>query len=136
MNTEIAYQPPTVAEFIQLRADVDWGKTSASLAQESLNNSLFHVTLRDSGQLIGMARVIGDGALFFYIQDLIVAPTYQAQGYGKVLMQEVEKYLGENACKGATIGLFAAKGKEGFYASYGYQARTGTPLGKGMCKFV
>ena len=74
--------------------------------------------------------------MFFYIQDLVVIRDYQGQGLGEVLMQNIENYLRETAQKGATIGLFAAKGKESFYSRFGYQSRTGDNLGLGMCKFV
>ncbi|MDO8673420.1 MAG: GNAT family N-acetyltransferase [Dehalococcoidia bacterium] len=33
-----------------------------------------------------MARVIGDGGLFYYIQDVIFIPEYQRQGIGTQLM--------------------------------------------------
>lgn len=37
-------------------------------------------------ELLGMARVIGDGGLFYYIQDVIFIPEYQRQGIGTQLM--------------------------------------------------
>jgi len=33
-----------------------------------------------------MARVVGDGGLVFYIQDVIVVSSFQGQGIGKMLM--------------------------------------------------
>ena len=45
-------------------------------------------------------------------------------------------YLSKTAKKGSTIGLLAAKGKEGFYQRFKYIERSGEPLGKGMCKFI
>ncbi|MEQ1962699.1 hypothetical protein ABLB69_05885 [Xenorhabdus khoisanae] len=40
-------------------------------------NSLLAICLRDQGKLIGMGRVIGDGACFFHIVDIMVDPDYQ-----------------------------------------------------------
>ena len=86
-------------------------------------------------KLIAMGRVVGDGALFFYIQDLVVLSDYQGQALGGVLMQNIEDYLQTTAQKGATIGLLAVKGKENFYSRFGYVTRAGNNLGFGMCKF-
>ena len=106
------------------------------LAQKSLDNSLFHVIAKEKGRIVGMCRIIGDGALFFYIQDLVVSPSHQKLGIGKLLMEKVEGYLNKTASKGATIGLFSAKDKEPFYLEYDYVTRDGKNLGLGMCKFI
>jgi len=119
-----------------MREQIGWGRVDVSMAQISLNNSLFHVTIRDGDTLVGMGRVIGDGAMFFYIQDVVVAPSYQGQGIGHAIMLEIENYLSTAVASGATVGLLAAAGKERFYQKYGYLERTGQPLGLGMCRFV
>lgn len=136
MKVIIENSQPTTEEFIVLRSKVGWGETPDNLAKKALDNSLFHVIARFENKLIGMARIVGDGAMFFYIQDLIVDPDYQNNGIGHLLMQNLESYLSKVALKSSTIGLLSASGKEAFYSRYGYQERTGSPLGYGMCKFV
>jgi|TARA_R100001509_G_scaffold125429_1_gene78944 ribosomal protein S18 acetylase RimI-like enzyme len=127
---------PTAEEYTALRCEVGWDSVDLVVAQKSLNSSLFHVSARDDKKLIGMARVVGDGFMYFYIQDVVVAPEYQGQGIGRMLMSRVESYLSKACQVGATVGLLAAHGKEAFYRSYGYIERDGTNLGKGMCRFV
>lgn len=132
----LKFTRPSVEDFLQLRKQVGWDDLDENLVEVSLNNSLFHVTVWLNSQLIGMARVVGDDAMYFYIQDFIVHPDYQNLGLGKVLMSKVEGYLFESANKGATIGLLAARGKESFYGHYGYTKRPNDKLGHGMCKFM
>ena len=132
----ISFKQPTVGQYLRLRADAGWDEVDAGLVRAGLDNSLFTVVLHKHQELIGMGRVVGDGALFFYIQDLIVDKNCQGQGLGALLMQHIENYLDMTARKGATIGLFAAKGKERFYTRFGYLPRSGDNLGLGMCKFV
>ncbi len=132
----LALASPSVDDFLQLRQKVGWGELEADLAQKSLNNSLFHVTIYHDQQLIGMGRVVGDGAMYFYIQDVVVDPDFHHQGLGTELMDTIEGYLRYTADKGSTIGLLAAQGKESFYARYGYVQRPSNTLGHGMCKFV
>ncbi|MDK1286293.1 GNAT family N-acetyltransferase [Pseudoalteromonas umbrosa] len=136
MKLKINTIGPSAKEFVQLRADVGWGDTDLSMATMSLEQSLFHVTARMDSQLVGMGRVIGDCALFFYIQELAVHPNYQQTGIGGMLMVQIESWLCDNAPKGATISLMSARGKESFYRRYGYDLRTGMPLGYGMCKLI
>jgi len=83
-----------------------------------------------------MGSVVGDGALFFYIQDVVVAPTHQKLATGPVLIEHIESYISENAEQGSTVALMAAQGKEDFYHRYGYQQRLTATLGQGMCKFL
>jgi len=127
---------PTVGEFLALREKVGWQGIAIDSAESSLINSLFHVVIYHDTKLVGMGRVVGDGVMYFYIQDVVVDPAYQNVGLGAALMEKIESYLSTAATKGATIGLLAAKGKEAFYARYGYVERPNTSLGHGMCKFV
>ncbi len=127
---------PSVTEFIKLRLLVGWGESNKISAKNSLENSLFHITIRDSGNLLAMGRVIGDGGLNFYIQDVVVHPKAQGLGLGDKIMKAIEAYLNDAAQPGATIGLFAAIAKENFYQRYGYIERPNQNMGKGMCRSV
>ena len=40
-------------------------------------------------KLVGVVRVVGDGATIVFVQDLIVAPSHQRSGIGKRLMSAV-----------------------------------------------
>ncbi|WP_085299385.1 GNAT family N-acetyltransferase [Cognaticolwellia mytili] len=132
----IKHDSPTAAAFIDLRMAIGWGGSDVAMVEASLANSLFHVTIYQENKLIAMGRVVGDGAMYFYVQDVVVGPHYQGQGIGNSLMNEIEGYLSQTAKSGATIGLLAAKGKEGFYQHFGYQQRPSDTLGNGMCKFI
>ncbi|MCH2087288.1 MULTISPECIES: GNAT family N-acetyltransferase [unclassified Pseudoalteromonas] len=136
MNFEILSAMPTPKEYVELRALVGWGEVDLEVASKGLERSLFNVSARLGSRLVGMGRVVGDGAMFFYIQDLVVAPEFQNKGLGKRLMDQIEIYISQVAVKGATVGLFSAQGKESFYMRYEYIKRTGEDLGLGMCKFI
>ena len=133
---QIKHSPPPVDQFVAFREAVGWGEIDPLSAQRSIENSLFFVSVYKDKQLAGFGRVIGDGCLYFYIQDLVVASRYQGQGVGTAIMTEIEHYLDEVAPTGATVGLLAALGKEGFYQSFGYQARNGEQLGLGLSRVV
>jgi ribosomal protein S18 acetylase RimI-like enzyme len=129
-------ESPSAEEFLTLRKKIGWEGVDLDVAKSSLNNTLFHVVIRHQSQLIGMGRVVGDGAMYFYIQDVVVDPEYQNLGIGSALMEQIENYLASATANGATIGLLAAKGKENFYKRYDYIQRPSNSLGHGMCRFV
>ncbi len=132
----VLFECPSAQEFSDLRAKVGWGETCLEMGAKSLAQSLFHVVIREGNKLIAMGRIVGDGVMYFYVQDVVVDPDYQKLGLGAVLMTHIEDYLAKTAQPGSTIGLLAAQGKEAFYQRYGYLLRPGNSFGHGMCKFI
>ncbi len=136
LQVDIVEKPPSPEQFMAFTELVGWSKPSLELATKGIANSLYWVSAYNDKQLVGFGRVVGDGALYFYVQDVIVNPHCQGQGIGRLLMGRIENYLKTTCTPGSTVGLFAAKGKEGFYKKFSYIERNGTELGLGMCKFV
>ena len=135
MNYQIIEKFPSPEEYIQLRQFVGWGIHEHNVIAESLPNSLYCVCAYADTAIIGMARIIGDSGLAFYIQDVIVKPDYQRQGIGTQLMNKVMDYIRAHANDNTVIGLMAAKGKEPFYQRYGFTIRPDEKLGSGMTIF-
>ncbi|WP_066174880.1 GNAT family N-acetyltransferase [Bacillus marinisedimentorum] len=90
-------------------------------AETSLRNSVYSVLVKDGHKIIGMGRIVGDGAIYFYIQDIIVQPEYQGCGIGKEIMNTLMGFIEEYAPNKAFIGLFASEGKGGFYEKYNFK---------------
>ncbi|RGP38471.1 GNAT family N-acetyltransferase [Pseudotabrizicola alkalilacus] len=130
------FEPPLPGEFIRFRAACGWGEIGEDTARAALNASLLAVTCRSGEKLVGCARVVGDGVLYFYIQDVIVSSDWRGHGIGKRIVSLLMERLEERAPNGATIGLMAAAGKELFYEQFGFQARPTDRLGAGMTQFV
>ena len=119
----IEYRQPTVAEYMRLRNLVGWWEVDENSTGKALENSLFSVVAIEYGDVIGLGRIVGDGGLYFYIQDLIVHPEFQTKGLGKILMKELMSYITAKAKSGAFVGLMAAKGLEKYYEQFGFKAR-------------
>ena len=132
----IRQRPPHIDDFLTLRHAVGWANCDRAVVAKSIDNSLFWVSIYDAERLVATGRVVGDGAMYFYIQDVIVRQSHQGQGLGKQIMTHIEAYLEDNATEHATIGLLAAAGKEAFYERFGYLVRDGHAMGHGMCKYV
>ena len=132
VNYQIIEKLPTLEEYNQLRQSVGWGIYERSVVLQALPDSLYFVCAVSDGEIIGMARVVGDGGIAYYIQDVIVKPDYQRQGIGTQLMNKVMEYIRIHANNNSVIGLMAAKGKEPFYTRYGFTVRPDDRLGSGM----
>lgn len=123
VNYKILKRLPTVEEFHKLHVAVGWDNVDKKATEFGLHNSLFSVCVVHKGEVIGCGRVIGDGGVYFYIQDIIVLPEFQGKKIGEKIMDEVMKYLKKTARPNAFIGLMAAKRVSRFYERYGFTKR-------------
>ncbi|PWV94503.1 acetyltransferase (GNAT) family protein [Paenibacillus cellulosilyticus] len=117
---------PTFAEYKSIFEAVGWADyLNLDVVEQSLKQSLFGVVIQHGDETIGMGRVVGDGMIYFYIQDIAVVPAHQNQGIGRQIMDVITDYLKHHAPEKAFIGLFASQGKEPFYNRYGFNRHDG-----------
>jgi len=130
---EILEMMPTPNDYLALNYSVGWEKVPHEPSIETaLQNSLICFCAMDGEKLVGFVRVVGDGSICFYIQDLIVHPDHQRKGIGSSLMDAVIKYIKKNAATTAFVGLMAAVGVEPFYEFYGFKRRSDIRPGMDM----
>ncbi len=134
MNDQIRTKAgfPTSAQYIRMREEAGWGSISNESAALSLKGSLFGVCLFDGETLIGFSRVVGDGALYFYIADVIVSPSHGSKGHGSLLMEAVMDYIQRHALTGATIAVLSAPGRENFYERFDLTPCPNRLFGQGL----
>lgn len=137
MNVQIIQRQITADELIDLRQAVGWGYPDEREAITlGLRNSLFSVCAVNGEEVIGCGRVIGDGGIAVYIQDIIIKPEYQRCGYGMGIMNAIMTYIETNYVKGTMVCLMAAKGKENFYRKFGFIERPNETFGAGMIQYL
>lgn len=134
-NCLVVEQLPSAQDYNRLREAVGWGIYEEAVIARSLPNTLYCVCARVDGQVVGMARIIGDGGMVYYIQDVIVLPAYQRQGIGTQMMDRLMAYIAAHASHNTIVGLMAAKDKEPFYEKYGFIRRPNERMGAGMIIF-
>ena len=124
--------------YLKLRSEVSWTQLSPEQAQLALDRSLKIITAYDDDRPIGMGRIVGDGAVISYIQDLIVIPEYQKQHIGSHLIEKLIDYVKEITLPGSRmmLDLMCAKGREEFYIKHGFIARPTDSLGPGMIQYI
>ncbi|WP_066306738.1 GNAT family N-acetyltransferase [Bacillus sp. FJAT-29814] len=118
---KIIYQPPAPSAYNELRVEGGLSRKSLEAAEIGLSNSLFAVSIYEANTLIGMGRVVGDGGTVFHVVDIVVKPSYQGRGLGKVIMQEIMDYLDKNTCPGSYVSLIADEPANKLYEKFGFQ---------------
>lgn len=131
----IVERVPTVEEYQRLRVGVGWIEVDNEAAQASIRNSLYWICVLDGEKVVGCGRVIGDGGVCFYVQDILVLPEYQGKHLGHRIMLKIMAYIEAHVRKGSFVGLMAAAGKEDFYLRYGFIKRPAPGYGPGMFRF-
>lgn len=116
----LAYEIPQPEEFMALRVAGGMSARTLEAAQQGLPNSLFSVTLRQSGRLVGMGRVVGDGGCAYIVSDIVVHPSVQRRGLGRRIMTEIERYLEENVQPGSFVSLIADTPADELYRHFGF----------------
>ena len=96
-------------------------RKSKKNAKVAIENSLFVTSIYDGDKLIAMARVVGDGAISLVVTDVMVDVDYQSNGLGKILMNEIDKYLDENYDEDAYIILLANTPYDKFYEKFNFK---------------
>lgn len=121
---DIRYNDFDADAFISLWNAVWDGAPAKEQVQLALEHSIFRVGIYDGDRLVGMARMIGDFGLCFYIKDVIVHPDYQGRGLGNLLMTHLLRFIDEHGVTGTEIAveLCAMPDKMPFYAKHGFAA--------------
>lgn len=109
-------------DFIRLKVATGFIDRPVQQVEKALKNGLFNVSAVCDGKVIGMGRLVGDGAMYWYLQEIIVLPEYQGKGIGKSIVNRLIEHIRSEAVPGTKIeiGLTAVKGKEPFYEKFGF----------------
>ena len=136
MNTKYVIKNAEVSpdDYNELREKSGIGnRKSKENAETAIENSLFITSIYDGDKLIAMARVVGDGAISLVVTDVMVDSQYQKNGLGRVLMNEINKYLDENYDEDSYIILLANTPYDAFYEKFHFKQ---FPNKKGMLRVL
>ena len=120
----IKYNVLSAEEFITLWETV-WGQApTLEQIRLAMAHTLFRVSVFDGDTIVAMARMNGDMGLCYYIKDVVVRPEYQGKGIGRMLINELLKFIEDNGVKGTEIfvELCAMPDKIPFYKKFGFDS--------------
>nr|WP_193103856.1 GNAT family N-acetyltransferase [Brachybacterium sp. FME24] len=107
-------------EVLDLYDAVGWSTYTAEphTLERSLAGSARVVTARREGELLGLARVIGDDATIAYLQDVLVRPDAHRAGIGRRLVEAAFAPFAE--VRQHVLLTDAEPGQRAFYESLGF----------------
>jgi len=70
-----------------------------------------------------MGRIVGDGGVYLYLQDVIVLERWRNNGIGTRITEALLDRVRELGGPGTFVGLMAATGAAPFYERFGFQPR-------------
>ena len=103
----------TVEQYLDIRSAVNWRQLTRRQAESALGHSLIVVGAYEDDHLVGMGRIVGDGAVICYVQDLIVRPEYQRKKVGSKVLSALVAYVESIREEGSQmmLCLMCAKGR-------------------------
>lgn len=120
-DIRIEHRLPTPEEHRRIALSVGWEhgfNWPALLA--SLDALLAGIVALDGDTVVGMGRLVGDGQMYFYIQDVAVVPDYQGLGIGQQIVDSLLEYIREHAPGPVFVGLFATDAALPLYERNGF----------------
>lgn len=126
----VKYSFPKVDEFLKLFNSVDWERDKKRV-KENKKHSYFAVSLYIDNEIVGMGRVVGDGA-YFTIYDIVVDKEHQSLGLGSIIMQEIVDWYKTIKDDDTFLYVNASKNREKFYEKFGFRSRPNDDVGAGM----
>jgi ribosomal protein S18 acetylase RimI-like enzyme len=126
---------PSPEDYNRFRESAGWGKLDISVVEQSLPKSIYAICVEYNSSLVGFGRVVRDGGLCFYIQEIIVLPEHQNHSIGTGILEYIMKYISMNATKRSYVAAMVGKGLKGWYSKYGFWSRPTKSMGLGMMLF-
>ncbi len=128
--TRIEYEKVTAApveDIIDLYRAGGWWRESPrarAVIPDMIRGSFCFMLARDGqGRIVGMGRVISDGASDAYIQDVVVLKDLRHKGIGRELISSLTRFCLEKEIE--WIGLVAEPGTQKFYEGLGFKELEG-----------
>lgn len=134
MNIEYIENCLSAKDVIQFQHKMGWNEDPIEQWEKSLSNTIFSVAAVKDDEIIGMGRLLGDAAIYWYINDVYILTEYQNLGVGTKIARKLLQYVKENSLSKTSVSvcLMCAQGKEPFYEKLGFRCRPHEYEGAGM----
>lgn len=112
---------PPLHEYKYLFESTDWTSSitiSDNALKMAIDSSWYWISAFHNERLIGIGRLVSDGALYAFVCDMIVLLECQGQDIGKTILKMLKDKCLENGIQ--RVWLFTAPGRAGFYVKNGF----------------
>ena len=116
LHYRFGYEAEWLAQAFRLFNEAGLKRTDVEQVGRGLANSTYVVSCWAGEELVGIGRMLTDGAMYASIFDVAVAPTHQKRGIGKGLMTRLMSFVPD-----ARVFLTSTFGNEAFYEALGFK---------------
>lgn len=120
---KIVERLPTPLELKALMLAVGWVKPEHPVPAEIPPQAIAYALVaeeKSAGIVVGCAFLLGDGAGFYYVKNVIVHPQWQGSGIGSLIMHQLNNWLEANITDNATVYLHTGDHLAPFYRQFGF----------------
>jgi GNAT superfamily N-acetyltransferase len=91
----IAYKENILSanDFILLHKKMGMAEYSIEQIKKSMPYNLYSIVAINDYEIIGMGRLLGDGVLLWYINDVLVLKEHQGKVIGKEIVKRLIQYI-------------------------------------------
>ena len=134
MGYELRSGTPDIESYLRLRADSGLTPKTREQAEACLPGTWrgCHVVDTDTGETVGMGRIIGDGGWYFHIVDMAVLPDHQRRGLGDQIMSWLLDTIEAESPPGRFVTLMADPPGRALYAKHGFTEAPEFSAGMGL----
>src|SRR5262245_39019659 len=87
MAITVVQRKPSVEEFQTIVASVGFRAHDKAAVEIALRNTIFSVCGMEDQFIVGLGRIVGDGAISFLLTNIIVRPSHQRRGIGSLIVK-------------------------------------------------
>jgi GNAT superfamily N-acetyltransferase len=120
-DVTIVERLPTPEEHLVLSQAVGWAdKDRLDRSVLTLSGARLGAVAVSGDRAVGMGMILGDGATFAYVKDIVVHPEWQARGIGTRIVEALLAIIRRSRPEGMLVTLFTGQHLAEFYEQFGF----------------
>jgi ribosomal protein S18 acetylase RimI-like enzyme len=115
MAITVVQRKPSVEEFQSIVASVSFRAHDKAAVEIALRNTIFSVCAMEEQYIVGLGRIVGDGAISFLLTNIIVRPSHQRRGIGSLIVKRLCSCIEALPYKNIVLEVVPLPGSVSFY---------------------
>ena len=124
---EIVERTPSIAEFQRLESAVGFRRHHENAVSLALKNSAFLICALEGTEVVGVGRIVGDGAISFLLTNILVLPSHQRMGIGTAIVRALCESMERLPYENMVLEVAPLPGLASFYRRHGFAASRKAP---------